>query len=233
VLFATSAVGGFALAQRVPFNPLEIIWDAGQQINLAQIYGLIALPFFAVGAAIGFAFIVYKNRIAAIYGADLIGAALGALLIIALLYLLPPQDCLRVIGGLGFIAAALAVWARKHLRSALALAALAGISAAAWPSSWLELRPSPYKGMSMALTAPAARVLTERSSPLGHLAVVESPSIPFRHAPGLSLNAATEPPLQLGVFTDADGLNPITRFTGDKTALAYLDQQTAALPYHL
>jgi hypothetical protein len=66
VLFATSAVGGFALAQRVPFNPLEIIWDAGQQINLAQIYGLIALPFFAVGAAIGFAFIVYKNRIAAI-----------------------------------------------------------------------------------------------------------------------------------------------------------------------
>src|SRR5918993_3021595 len=94
VLFAPSAVGGFALAQRVPFNPLEIIWDAGQQINLAQIYGLIALPFFAVGAAIGFAFIVYKNRIAAIYGADLIGAALGALLIVALLYLLPPQDCL-------------------------------------------------------------------------------------------------------------------------------------------
>ena len=233
ILFAVAAVGGFAFAQRVPFNPLEVIWDPGQQIYLAQIYGLLALPFFAVGAAIGLAFISFEGRIAAIYRADLIGAASGALLVIALLYVLPPQDCLRLIGGLGFIAAALAAWTEERRRSALGLGALAAISAAAWPAAWLELRPSPYKGMSMALTAPGARVLTERSSPLGHLAVVESPAIPFRHAPGLSLSATTEPPTQLGVFTDAEGLSPITRFTDNKAALAYLDQQTAALPYQL
>ena len=66
-VFAASAIGGFALAQRVQFNPLEVIWDPGQQLHLAQIYGLLALPFFAVGTAIGLAFIVYENRIAAIY----------------------------------------------------------------------------------------------------------------------------------------------------------------------
>jgi hypothetical protein len=233
VLFAISAVGGFALAQRVPFNPLEVIWDVGQQLHLAQICLLLALPFFAAGAAIGLSFICFSEQIAAIYRADLLGAGAGALLILALLYVFPPQDCLRVIGGLGFVAAALATWANGARRLTAGLAALAVISTAAWPTSWLQLQPSQYKGLSVALTAPGTQVLTQRSSPLGLLTVVESPIIPFRYAPGLSLGATTEPPPQLGVFTDAEALTVITRFTGDKTTLSYLDQQTSALPYHL
>ena len=63
--------------------------------------------------------------------------------------------------------------------------------------------------------------------------MVESPTIPFRHAPGLGLTATAEPPPQLGVFTDADGMTAITRFDGDWATLRYLDQQTAALPFHL
>jgi spermidine synthase len=233
VLFAVSTVGGFALAQRVPFNPLEVIWDAHQQLHLARICLLLTLPFFASGAAIGLAFTQGSERIAAIYRADLLGAGAGALLIVALLYVLPPQDCLRIIGGLGFVAAALIAWDSGARRSAAALAALAVISSAAWPSSWLQLQPSPYKGLSVALTAPDAHVLAQRSSPLGLLTVVESPVVSFRHAPGLSLGATSEPPPQLGVFTDAEALTVITRFTGDKSALDYLDQQITALPYHL
>src|SRR5919107_6187415 len=56
VLFAVSAVGGFALAQRVPFNPLEVIWDPDQQFHLAQIYLVLAVPFLAVGVAVGLTF---------------------------------------------------------------------------------------------------------------------------------------------------------------------------------
>jgi spermidine synthase len=232
-LFAVSAVGGFALAQRVPFNPLEVIWDLDQQLHLARIYLLLAIPFFAVGVAIGLTFICFSERIATIYRADLLGAGLGALLILCLLFVLPAQDCLRIIAALGLVAAALAAWSGAAQGAAVALAALAAISVIAWPSSWLELRPSPYKGLSVALTAPGARVLTERSSPLGLLTVVESPIIPFRYAPGLSLGATREPPPQLGVFTDAEGMTVINRFSGDPGVLAYLDQQTAALPYHL
>ncbi|WP_246777150.1 SAM-dependent methyltransferase [Microvirga sp. VF16] len=233
VLFAVSTVGGFALAQRVPFNPLEVTWDVHQQLHLARICLLLTLPFFASGAAIGLAFTQGSERVAAIYRADLLGAGAGALLIVALLYVLPPQDCLRIIGGLGFVAAALTAWDSGARRSAAALAALAVISTAAWPSSWLQLQPSPYKGLSVALTAPGARVLAQRSSPLGLLTVVESPVVSFRYAPGLSLGATSEPPPQLGVFTDAEALTVITRFTGDKSALDYLDQQITALPYHL
>ena len=233
VLFAISAVGGFALAQRVAFNPLEVIWDLNQQLYLARIYLLLALPFFAAGAAIGLAFIHFSEQIAAIYRADLLGAGAGALLILALLYVFPPQDCLRIIGGLGFVAAALAAWANGARRWAAGLAALAVISTAAWPASWLQLQPSQYKGLSVAMTAPGTQVLTQRSSPLGLLTVIESPVIPLRYAPGLSLRATTEPPPQLGVFTDAEALTVITRFTGDEDPLSYLGQQTAALPYHI
>ena len=63
--------------------------------------------------------------------------------------------------------------------------------------------------------------------------VLRSPTIPFRHAPGLSLNNPVEPPPQLGVFTDGDGLSTITAFDGRLEPLAYLDYTTAALPYHL
>jgi spermidine synthase len=87
--------------------------------------------------------------------------------------------------------------------------------------------------MTVALTAPGTRILTQRWTPLGLLTVVESPDIPFRHAPGLSLGATAEPPSQLGVFTDAESLTAITRFTGELDALAYLAQQTMALPYDL
>src|SRR5690606_29906580 len=38
---------------------------------------------------------------------------------------------------------------------------------------------------------------------------------------------------QIGVFTDAEGLSPITAFDGDLAPLAYLDFTTSALPYHL
>jgi spermidine synthase len=55
----------------------------------------------------------------------------------------------------------------------------------------------------------------------------------LRHAPGLSLNNPVEPPPQLGIFTDGDGLSTITAFDGRLEPLAYLDYTTAALPYHL
>ena len=87
--------------------------------------------------------------------------------------------------------------------------------------------------MATALLVPEARILEERSSPLGLVSVVESPAIPFRHAPGLSLNNVTEPPPQLGIFIDADSLSALTQFTGDLRPLEYLDYTTTALPYHL
>src|SRR5262249_59380515 len=102
------------------------------------------------------------------------------------------------------------------------LAVAAAIGALWLPSSLLSLHRyiSEYKGLAMALRVPGARIIEERSSPLGLISVVESPTIPFRHAPGLSLNNTIEPPPQLGMFTDAEAISPITRFEGDLTGFS-------------
>src|SRR5262249_21943004 len=115
------------------------------------------------------------------------------------------------------------------------LAVAAAIGALWLPSSLLSLHRyiSEYKGLAMALRVPGARIIEERSSPLGLISVVESPTIPFRHTPGLSLNNTVEPPLQLAMFTDAEAISTITRFEGDVKRLSYLDFTTSALAYHL
>ncbi len=232
--FGVLSVGSFALALRVPFNPLEVVWDLRQQLYLLQVYLLLAVPFFCTGTCIGLALSRFGTRIGAIYRSDLLGAGAGALLVVAALYRLAPQDCLRLVSGLGLVAAALgALHGAPRRWPAAALAVVAIALPFAWPDAWITPRPSPYKGLSLALNVPEARVVAERSGPLGWLAVVESPKVPFRHAPGLSLRARQEPPEQLGVFTDGGGLTAITRFRGDLGPLAYLDQQTAALPFHL
>ena len=232
--FGLSAVGCFALARRVPFNPLEVVWDLGQQAALLQIYLLLALPFFCAATCVGLALSRFRERIGAIYRADLLGAGAGASLVLLALFVLAPEDYLRALGGLGLAAAAVIAFAGPGSRwPAGLLAALALTVPFAWPGDWIAPRPSPYQGLSLALHVPQARVIAERSSPLGLLSVVESPAVPFRHAPGLSLNAKAGPPPQLGVFTDGDGLTVITRFDGTFAKLAYLDQQTAALPFHL
>lgn len=233
--FGVCAVGAFLLAQRLPFNPLEIFWDARQPVYLLLFYLLLAVPFLFAASCVCLTIARYGAQVHRIYSFDLLGAAGGCLLIVLLLFLLPPMDALRTVGLLGLAAAALAVW-RLRLRPILVLPLLAIaaiILTSALPSAWMQLRMSPYKGLSQTLLVPGAGAVEERSSPLGLLTVVESPRVPFRHAPGLSLDAAQEPPPQLGIFTDGDALSALTRFDGRLEPLSYLGQTTAALPYHL
>jgi hypothetical protein len=232
-LFGVATVGCFLLAQQFPFNAEEVLWDARQSVWLLCTYLLLAVPFFFAANAIGLALIRYRVRLSRIYAADLLGAGLGSIGILALLFVVLPVQALTVLGLFGIGAALLACWElRQGLTAAWLLLPLA-IALLLIPASWSTLEMSPYKGLNQALLVKDTRVIAERSSPLGLLSVVESPTIPLRHAPGLSLNATTEPPAQLGIFTDGDGLSVITRYSGDRQTLAHLDQLTSALPYHL
>lgn len=238
-LFAVTAVAGFAVAARLPFNALEVVWDPGQLLWLAAEYAVLVPPFFFGGTCIGLAFARAPGRIGRIYAFDLVGAGIGAIGVVGLLFLVFPGTALQLTAALGMTAAALAAAEaaagrrRWPLAGGLAVAAVA--LATVLPAGWTDPRPhiSQYKSLMAALRVPQARIIAERSSPLGMLALVESPAIPFRHAPGLSLGNLQEPPAQLGVFTDGGGPTPITAFNGDPATIAYLDWTTAALPYHL
>ena len=235
--FGVSAYGSFAIAQRVPFNALEIAWGGWQLAWLPLLYVLLSAPFFFAATAICLAFTHFKERPAQLYRFDLIGAGAGAPLVLALFFLGPPALAMKVLAVIGIVAAGIVALLAIRRTSArvlagLALAAMLALPVAA-PGAWTALRLSPYKSLSVALSAPDSAIVAERHGPLGWLAVVESPTIPLRHAPGLSFLSKSAPPEQLALFTDGGSLSAVARFDGDLAKLAYLDAQTAALPYHL
>ena len=233
-LFALAAAAGFLLAQRVPFNPLEFLWDASQPLLLLLIYLLLFVPFFFAAVYVCLMFTCFGEQAGRVYGFDILGAAAGCLGVVLALFVLSPISVLAVIAGCSLVASAL-VWARVR-RGWLGIS---GCAAAAMALAWAlagplgELRVSPYKELSQTLQVIGARVAARASSPLGWLTVVENRDVPFRHAPGLSLTAPDEPPPQLALFTDGEGLSPIIRFDGRREPLVYLDFITSAAAYHV
>ncbi len=238
LLFSFSVPACYALAQMIPFNPEEILWAPVQLFYLLLLYLLLALPFFFAANVIGLSFYHYQTRVSSIYGADLLGAGAGSIGIILLLFLLFPEKILTVLTGLG-IAAALIVSHYSfraqpgETRFRFSAGIIIALAATFALTGWLRLNVSPYKGEIQMLRIPGTKVIDRYSSPLGLIDVVKSAITPLRHAPGLSLNATTEPPEQLAVFTDADNMTAIDRYDGNPETLSYLDQTTSALPYHL
>lgn len=236
--FAVTAVLCFAAAQRVPFNALEIAWNAAQFLGLGAIYLLLFVPFFFAATALCIAYSTFAEHparaslVARLYGADILGAGLGSVGLLALLFVLHPANALCVIPVLGFAAATLVAWpASRRAAAALVVAALALL--ALLPAPGIELVPSEYKDLRQALRVKGARIVAERSSPLGVVTAVESPLAPMRYAPGLSLNAVNGPPEQMGLFIDGQAAGAVSRFDGDLGPFAHLKEMTSALPYRL
>ncbi len=231
LLFGLTAPLAFQLAQQVPFNALEILWDIRQWQWLALQSLLLLVPFFFAAVCLCLVFSHYGAAAPRIYGADLWGAAAGAGLALVLLFFLPPQRALLVVAGLALAAAALG-W-RGAIRPGWLLLVPALALPWAVPIAWLPLDPSPYKSLSQARLLPGARVVEERHGPMGELVLLENARVPLRHAPGLSLAAQAEPPPQLALYVDGEGPAAITRRDAGVASLAFLGQMPSALPYRL
>lgn len=233
--FALTMVSSLPLALQLPFNALEIAWDLRQWGYLTLTYLLLSVPFFFAAGCVCLTFSAFGTKIGRIYSFDLLGAGIGAPALLVALFFVSPVNALRGLAVLALGAAALAGFecrARVRIRLAV-LFALTAAAIVTIPSSWLELPISEYKGLRQAQQVPGTEVVAERSSPLGLVTVISSPRIPLRHAPGLSLRSPEEPPRQLGIFVDGDGLAAVNFYDGEREPLRFLDYLTSALPYHL
>lgn len=234
LLFGLSAILCFVLVQQLPFNALEILWDPAQWQRLLFSYLLLTLPFLFVATAIALTMMRYHQRIPLVYGVDLIGAGIGAILIMLLLQLIPPADILRVvaISGItaGFFALKNLASTRQQLAVFILLVSILAISFA--PVNWLSLHMSEYKGLEQTLLVKDMSLEQRLTSPVSQTDVVRSGIVPFRNAPGLSLNSPTQPPEQLAVFRDGDEMTTIDHYSAAE-ALEYYDYMSSALPYHL
>ena len=238
LLFSFSAPACFLLAQQIPFNPAEILWTPVQFLYLCSIYLILTLPFFFAANVIGLSFYQFKEQVSSIYAADLFGAGAGSAGVILLLFLMFPEQILTVLVLSGILATLIVsayAFRGQHINTKHWTVACIIIGAVVTfaPAGWVTLAISPYKSQSQLRLIPGTKVIDRYSSPLGLISVVKTAVTPLRYAPGLSLNATTEPPEQLAVFTDADNMTAITRFNGNPETVSYLEQTTSALPYHL
>ena len=228
LLFAASAAITLVVAGAIPFNGLELVWNPRQILWLALLFLTLSVPFFFAAACFGLAFARHGSRIPALYGADLIGASIGALGALAA-STLPVQHGLLIAAMCGAVAAVL-VTRRPTMRAASLVIALA--LAMLWPTHEIAPRVNEFKGFSKALLLPDARVIARSSDPYGNFALVESPRVPLRFAPGLSLSHTDELPAQLAIYTDGDAMSPIVRDDSHMN-WQWLDDMTSALPYRM
>ncbi len=232
--FAVTSPLAFFLAQRVPFNALELVWDPAQLLNLAAIYLALVVPFAFGAACIGLAFL-RRDPAGRVYFWNLLGSGAGALAVVGTISTLSPVANLAAVSLLGLTVAAFGLAAERKTYSKAAGIGMVLAGALIWlliPQDWTALRIAEHKGLAVARSVLGAKVVEQRFGPLGLVSVVESPAVPFRSAPGLSLTASALPPEQIALFTDADGATMIDRDAG-RSPPAYLRDTTDALVYAL
>ncbi len=234
LLFGLSSIVCFVIVQHLPFNTLEILWDSSQWQRLLLSYLLLMLPFFFVANGIVLTMMRFHQLIPQVYGIDLIGAGVGAVLVMVLLQIFSAETLLTLlaIGGLTAGLFALSNLGKRQKRLTVSLLVLCMFAVFLMPQKWLDLRLSEYKGLAQTLLIKDTSLRSSHSSPVSQTDVVQSPLVPFRHAPGLSLQSPTGPPEQLAVFRDGDEMTAIDHVT-DHRSLEYYDYMSSALPYHV
>jgi hypothetical protein len=231
VLFAVSAVLCFQLCQRIDVYPDQWIWSPGQVGHLTALYLILCLPFLCAAGAVGLAYCAGEMTVAAVYTADLLGAAVGALVALAALWL-PDAEGLWV-PWCGALAAGAVMAAPNHRKISvcLCLAALAGPALNYQPA--VRLIHSTDKPLSAALSAEGARVLADTFGPLGRITVVQNTLAPYRYAPGLSLLYDGPVAGQWAAFIDGDVFEPLPAEPPRPEAMRYLDYLPEALEWRL
>jgi len=222
----------FQLSQNVPFDEIQIIWDARQILYLFAYYLLFFVPFLCAGSFIALAFTVAAEKAHRLYFYNLLGSGLGAAAALLLMYGHSPEQLLLVVSSIGFLAAltlALSV-SRASLLATCALSTIIlGLYNPLGPLA-LNISISENKSLVYYRALPGSKTLTVRYSPLARLDCLEAPAI--RYFPGLSIAYRGHLPEQRLIISDADGISAVNHFKHPDQLTCY-DHTTSALPYHL
>jgi len=227
---ATMASTSWLVGIAGDFDAFLLFFDRGQLGLLLFYYAACCLPFFFAGLAITLVFYREVARIGTLYFANMAGSGAGAVLVIWLLWLLPPTRLAGLLAALLLAAAWLSRPrpAGPRVHPAIWIGALllpaASIIAPAAPAS------SEYKDIFGALQLPGAQVVHRSSSPYGLLEVVSADA--QRFAPSLSLRFQGEPPVRDVLFNDGEYFGTLLG-AGTTHDGHILDHTTRALPYML
>lgn len=218
------------LAHVPRFEPTQLLWDPGQWMGLAVVYGTLSLPFFVGGGAIALALGLAGERVGRVYACSMVGSGLGTLGTIPLLILLPPDAALAATAIPAGIAATIALLGRRRslLRGAAGATLVAVAGLAAWKPPW-SMEITQFKALPQVEAYPEAVRVGERWHATGFATAVRSPA--FHYAPGLSLAYQGGLPPQTGLFVDGELAGAVTLTDREGGEPEFLDWLPTAASY--
>lgn len=238
-LFSASVIGATLSLNHLPFDSYRVAWERVQILYLVLYYLALTVPFFCAGLVTGLLLTAHAGSAARIYAANLLGAAVGALIPLLTLPLLG-EGAVLAISALGLLAAlvfqlGVSHWktpgSRMVIPTVLLVACGLLLVLAVFPPPPFQLRLSPYKGLSQVLRLPDSRIHWQRWNAFSRVDRVTGPAI--RSAPGLSLNYSGDLFPQDGLFVDGDDLSPVVRVAEVEAAADRLRDFTSYLPVAL
>jgi len=105
ILFGVITIVSFWVLQQIPFDPFSLAVDRRQLFFLPLYYVVVSAPFFISGLFISLLFTRKPERMSRLYAYDLVGAALGCLLIALVMPLFGGSGSVTAAAALGTIAA--------------------------------------------------------------------------------------------------------------------------------
>jgi hypothetical protein len=240
MLFVPAMAFGYIVSQFIPFNPIFIGSDSNQILWIGAYYLVYGVPFFFGALFIGLSFIALEAKIHQIYFWNMLGSGMGGLVILLLMYVLPPDSLVIPVMLIAFAANILCSLSRNQLtkrfeipgRILLTSTGLLAVSLAAM-FIWGEIRVSEFKSISYVRKYPDVTEVHRSFSPVGEMTVYNSPS--FHFAPGLSdvavLKMENMPSQPFwGLYIDGNGPIGVAGKSGADEA-DYMDFLPMAAPY--
>lgn len=216
----------YLLVTAIPFEPARLSWDEYQILYIGLYYLVLSFPFFSFGLIMASAFSAMQEKAGQIYGADLLGAGMGSLFVLGLMYLAGPDRLVFVISSIASLS--LIIHGKGRLRLLTPLILLFNFYVLVADPAFCRPRISPFKPLEQALRFPGAAHLGTSYSPFARVDLFRSPAA--RYAPGLSLRYLEELPAQTGISVDAGEIHSITD-SADRGNLGFLSFLPSALPY--
>jgi hypothetical protein len=200
------------LAHRLKVDPTQLAFERGQWLRLAALVALLSVPFLTGGLVTLTSFVCGPGRTGHLYGASFGGGALGVVLALLVLFVVPPARSLVLPPLLAALGTLVLGW--RALASVLAVVAGAAGASLFLGPGW-DVQLSPYKSLPQLQALPGSRQVAERFSPLGWVLAMEAPS--FHLAPGLSLSFRGSFPRQTALLIDGDLAGAATDLTDPQT----------------
>ena len=220
LLFAAVTVVSLAALVRIRVG---LNYSHANLAKMIGIYALAALPFFTGGSVVSIAISRFSKRVNVVYGADLIGAAMGCLLLLPLLNRFGAPGVVLLAALLGSAAALLFAPAGAMANTAVAAAIAVGLPGAAQLMGTAPFDVRDTKGHV------DDRVLFSKWNSFSRVAVYD------RSHGDWSLSTTYTGALPETRFMDIDSAasTPILRFDGDLSKVGYLRYELTGLAYHL